>query len=263
MRPGPPMSASASGGTRHCGVRRAAHWACWPPVYVSTACHEFLLVLRDVPNAWRSSRAYEGRVAVSTTRARQPPTASIRLSSSGCAWRASHGAVNRGPGSATLRRICRSHHRYASAGRYRRMAARILASREAAAGRTRIVLVTGDAGAGKTALASQVSQRLAGQGWLTAIGRCPEHEGVPAGWPWTKVRCSTPKARSRQPPRYPPESARSCGAGSPGSRPPPRPSCGRQRSSAPRPMPACSPTSPAPRSTCCWTRSKPGCSPAW
>ena len=38
---------------------------------------------------------------------------------------------------------------------------------EAAAGRTRIVLVTGDAGAGKTALASQVSQRLAAQGWLT------------------------------------------------------------------------------------------------
>jgi DNA-binding SARP family transcriptional activator len=58
---------------------------------------------------------------------------------------------------------------------------------EAAAGRTRIVLVTGDAGAGKTALASQVSQRLAGQGWLTAIGRCPEHEGVPAGWPWAEV----------------------------------------------------------------------------
>jgi DNA-binding SARP family transcriptional activator len=58
---------------------------------------------------------------------------------------------------------------------------------EAAAGWTRIVLVTGDAGAGKTALASQVSQRLAGEGWLTAIGRCPEHEGVPAGWPWAEV----------------------------------------------------------------------------
>ena len=58
---------------------------------------------------------------------------------------------------------------------------------EAAAGRTRIVLVTGDAGAGKSALASQVSQRLAGKGWLTAIGRCPEHEGVPAGWPWAEV----------------------------------------------------------------------------
>jgi DNA-binding SARP family transcriptional activator len=58
---------------------------------------------------------------------------------------------------------------------------------EAAAGRTRIVLVTGDAGAGKTALASQVSQRLAGEGWLAAIGRCPEHEGAPAGWPWAEV----------------------------------------------------------------------------
>jgi DNA-binding SARP family transcriptional activator len=58
---------------------------------------------------------------------------------------------------------------------------------EAAAGRTRIVLVTGDAGAGKTALAGQVSQRLAGEGWLTAIGRCPEHEGAPAGWPWAEA----------------------------------------------------------------------------
>ena len=58
---------------------------------------------------------------------------------------------------------------------------------EAAAGRTRIVLVTGDAGAGKTALASQVSQRLAGEGWLTATGRCPEHEGAPAGWPWAEA----------------------------------------------------------------------------
>ena len=71
---------------------------------------------------------------------------------------------------------------------------------EAAAGRTRIVLVTGDAGAGKTALASQVSQRLAGQGWLTAIGRCPEHEGVPAGWPWAEVlRCLAAVAVPTQP----------------------------------------------------------------
>ena len=70
---------------------------------------------------------------------------------------------------------------------------------EVATGRTRIVLVTGDAGAGKTALASQVSQRLAGQGWLTAIGRCPEHEGVPAGWPWAEVLRSLAAAAPTQP----------------------------------------------------------------
>ncbi len=60
-------------------------------------------------------------------------------------------------------------------------------AREAAAGRLRIVLVTGDAGAGKTALADQVSQRLAAAGWAVTAGRCPEHEGAPAGWPWAEA----------------------------------------------------------------------------
>ena len=58
---------------------------------------------------------------------------------------------------------------------------------EAATGRMRIVLVTGDAGAGKTALADQVSQRLAAEGWTVTAGRCPEHEGVPAGWAWAEA----------------------------------------------------------------------------
>src|SRR5262249_29447371 len=54
---------------------------------------------------------------------------------------------------------------------------------EAATGRMRIVLVTGDAGAGKTALADQVSQRLAAEGWTGTAGRCPEHQGGPEGGP--------------------------------------------------------------------------------
>jgi DNA-binding SARP family transcriptional activator len=58
---------------------------------------------------------------------------------------------------------------------------------ETAAGRTRIVLVTGEAGAGKTALADRVSQRLATEGWTVTAGRCPEHEGAPAGWPWVEA----------------------------------------------------------------------------
>jgi len=58
---------------------------------------------------------------------------------------------------------------------------------EAAAGRMRIVLVTGDAGAGKTALADEVSQRLAAEGWTMTAGRCPEHEGAPAGWAWAEA----------------------------------------------------------------------------
>ena len=58
---------------------------------------------------------------------------------------------------------------------------------DAAAGRMRIVLVTGEAGAGKTALAGQVSHRLAAEGWTVSAGRCPEHEGAPAGWPWAEA----------------------------------------------------------------------------
>jgi DNA-binding SARP family transcriptional activator len=58
---------------------------------------------------------------------------------------------------------------------------------ETAAGRMRIVLVTGDAGAGKTALADRVSQRLAVERWTVTAGRCPEHEGAPAGWAWAEA----------------------------------------------------------------------------
>ena len=57
----------------------------------------------------------------------------------------------------------------------------------AAAGRTRIVLVAGDAGAGKTALADCIGQGLAAEGWTVTAGRCPEHEGAPAGWAWAEA----------------------------------------------------------------------------
>jgi DNA-binding SARP family transcriptional activator len=60
-------------------------------------------------------------------------------------------------------------------------------AREAAAGRMQIVLVSGDAGSGKTALAGRVSQRLAAEGWTVTAVRCPEDEGAPAGWPWAEV----------------------------------------------------------------------------
>ncbi len=63
----------------------------------------------------------------------------------------------------------------------------VRSARQAAAGRLGVVLVSGDAGAGKTALADQVSQRLAAGGWLVTAGRCPEHEGAPAGWPWAEA----------------------------------------------------------------------------
>jgi len=72
-------------------------------------------------------------------------------------------------------------------GRDAELAQALDAAADAAAGRPRVVLVTGDAGAGKTALAGQVSQRAAAEGWAVTTGRCPEHEGAPPGWAWAQA----------------------------------------------------------------------------
>ena len=55
------------------------------------------------------------------------------------------------------------------------------------AGQVRVVLVTGEAGAGKTALADQVCQQLTADGWTVATGRCPEHDGAPPAWAWAEA----------------------------------------------------------------------------
>jgi DNA-binding SARP family transcriptional activator len=60
-------------------------------------------------------------------------------------------------------------------------------ARQAAGGRMQIVLVAGEAGAGKTALAGRIGHLLAAEGWTATAGRCPEHEGAPAGWPWAEA----------------------------------------------------------------------------
>ncbi|WP_328450041.1 BTAD domain-containing putative transcriptional regulator [Amycolatopsis sp. NBC_00438] len=64
-----------------------------------------------------------------------------------------------------------------------------LASEAATArgGRLRLALISGEAGAGKTALAEAFSAQLAGRGWTTAWGASPDDEGLPAVWPWTRV----------------------------------------------------------------------------
>ncbi|MGW3896497.1 BTAD domain-containing putative transcriptional regulator [Micromonospora profundi] len=55
------------------------------------------------------------------------------------------------------------------------------------AGRPALALLSGDPGAGKTALAEALTRRLAAEGWTTAWGRSPEYEGAPAAWPWTQI----------------------------------------------------------------------------
>ncbi|WP_158848757.1 BTAD domain-containing putative transcriptional regulator [Saccharothrix deserti] len=57
-----------------------------------------------------------------------------------------------------------------------------------AGGRPRLALISGTAGAGKTALAQTLTERLTAAGWTTAWGACPELQGAPAAWPWTQMR---------------------------------------------------------------------------
>lgn len=48
-----------------------------------------------------------------------------------------------------------------------------------------IALVTGEAGVGKTALATAFTELLAGRGWRTVWARC--QEDAPVAWPWQQV----------------------------------------------------------------------------
>ncbi|MEJ8278999.1 BTAD domain-containing putative transcriptional regulator [Pseudonocardia spirodelae] len=61
----------------------------------------------------------------------------------------------------------------------------------AAAARARsgaqLVLVSGDAGAGKSALLAAFAADLAADGWTAVTGRCPEIDGAPPAWAWREV----------------------------------------------------------------------------
>ncbi|GAA4536088.1 BTAD domain-containing putative transcriptional regulator [Amycolatopsis samaneae] len=61
----------------------------------------------------------------------------------------------------------------------------VLAAEVQAHGRPRLALVSGEAGSGKTTLATVLGERLTG--WTTAWGRGPDHADAPGGWPWTEV----------------------------------------------------------------------------
>ncbi|WP_405134877.1 BTAD domain-containing putative transcriptional regulator [Nocardia sp. NBC_01388] len=63
----------------------------------------------------------------------------------------------------------------------------LAAADSAAAGRVRLVWLSGEAGAGKTTLAATIVTQLAGRSWTTVFGRCPEVEGAPPAWAWSEV----------------------------------------------------------------------------
>ncbi|MEU1429891.1 BTAD domain-containing putative transcriptional regulator [Nocardia sp. NPDC005746] len=64
----------------------------------------------------------------------------------------------------------------------------VLAAAEAAAeGHVRLVWLSGEAGAGKTTLATTITTHLSERGWTTVFGRCPEVDSAPPAWSWAEV----------------------------------------------------------------------------
>lgn len=72
-------------------------------------------------------------------------------------------------------------------GRSRELTAIDDAANDARAGGSRLVWISGEAGAGKTTVTGAAASRLRAAGWTVAAGRCPEVDGAPPGWAWTEV----------------------------------------------------------------------------
>ncbi|OQR59309.1 LuxR family transcriptional regulator [Streptomyces maremycinicus] len=65
---------------------------------------------------------------------------------------------------------------------------RVLGAAATAARRSgAIALVSGEAGAGKSALLERFAERLRTEGWFVLIGRCPQYEGAPPAWAWVEA----------------------------------------------------------------------------
>ncbi|MEU6865526.1 BTAD domain-containing putative transcriptional regulator [Streptomyces sp. NPDC046876] len=69
-------------------------------------------------------------------------------------------------------------------GRDEELARLASAADRARDGRAQVVLVSGEAGIGKSSLLEAALRQLPPQGWLTAFGQCPESEGAPPGRAW-------------------------------------------------------------------------------
>jgi DNA-binding SARP family transcriptional activator len=50
-----------------------------------------------------------------------------------------------------------------------------------------VVLLTGEAGAGKSAVLAHARDALERDGWWVVVGRCPETEGAPPAWAWVEA----------------------------------------------------------------------------
>ncbi|QLY31975.1 AAA family ATPase [Nocardia huaxiensis] len=130
-----------------------------------------------------------------------PPTARPyeTVDSSGGAGTATPGPTDPAPGSVSsyVRGAVRNLSRESTspapladevgAGYVAERAGLLAAAGEARAGRSRVVWVEGEAGAGKTTLVSDVARLLQAEGWVVVTGHCPEVDGAPAAWAWIEL----------------------------------------------------------------------------
>lgn len=72
-------------------------------------------------------------------------------------------------------------------GRQAELSAMLAASGDASAGRGRCLLISGQAGIGKTELLAVLAKRLRRQGWMVGWARCPEGGDVPGLWPMREI----------------------------------------------------------------------------
>jgi hypothetical protein len=72
-------------------------------------------------------------------------------------------------------------------GRRRELASLAAALRDARGRNGRLVLLSGDAGIGKTRLAEETARRAADEGFAVAWASCWEGDGAPPLWPWLQV----------------------------------------------------------------------------
>lgn len=68
---------------------------------------------------------------------------------------------------------------------------------DAIAGRGSLLMLGGEPGIGKTALADEISTEAAARGAQVAWGRCSEDSGAPAYWPWTEILRTLVRGRDR------------------------------------------------------------------
>lgn len=72
-------------------------------------------------------------------------------------------------------------------GRNQELSVAIATAKQAILGRSQVLLISGEAGIGKTRLAEEIESRLADLGFHALWGTCSDVTGVPSYWPWIQI----------------------------------------------------------------------------